>query len=71
MIMHNSAAPDMAEGFDRRLASLAGVEVSTSIFRDDCLSWLARRPENSIQAIVTDPPYGLKEYSDIEKQKQK
>jgi site-specific DNA-methyltransferase (adenine-specific) len=28
----------------------------------DCLEWLSRIPENSIHAIVTDPPYGLKEY---------
>ncbi len=28
----------------------------------DCLDWLARIPENSLHAIVTDPPYGLKEY---------
>jgi site-specific DNA-methyltransferase (adenine-specific) len=28
----------------------------------DCLEWLARIPENSLHAIVTDPPYGVKEY---------
>lgn len=28
----------------------------------DCLEWFARIPENSIHAIVTDPPYGLREY---------
>jgi tRNA G10 N-methylase Trm11 len=28
----------------------------------DCLEWLKRIPENSIHAIVTDPPYGVKEY---------
>ena len=28
----------------------------------DCLEWLSRVPENSIHAIVTDPPYGVKEY---------
>jgi site-specific DNA-methyltransferase (adenine-specific) len=35
----------------------------------DCLDWLARRAENSVHAVVTDPPYGLKEYSHFEKQK--
>ena len=40
-----------------------------SIFNDDCLSWMDRHPENSFHAIVTDPPYGLKEYSSIEKEK--
>ncbi len=28
----------------------------------DCFEWLARIPENSIHAVVTDPPYGVKEY---------
>lgn len=28
----------------------------------DCLEWLGRLPENSIHAVVTDPPYGVKEY---------
>jgi len=32
------------------------------IVHADCLEWLGRVPENSIHAIVTDPPYGVKEY---------
>src|SRR5579862_7317096 len=28
----------------------------------DCLAWLTEIPENSIHGIVTDPPYGVKEY---------
>jgi site-specific DNA-methyltransferase (adenine-specific) len=28
----------------------------------DCLEWLRRAPAGSIHAIVTDPPYGIKEY---------
>ncbi|WP_375472073.1 DNA-methyltransferase [uncultured Nostoc sp.] len=28
----------------------------------DCFEWLSRLPENSIHAVVTDPPYGVKEY---------
>jgi len=39
------------------------------IFNEDCLAWMDRHPENSIQAIVTDPPYGLKEYTGVEKEK--
>jgi site-specific DNA-methyltransferase (adenine-specific) len=35
----------------------------------DGLAWLAARPANSIHAIVTDPPYGLKEFSEVEKGK--
>ncbi|GFP28178.1 DNA (cytosine-5-)-methyltransferase [Candidatus Hakubella thermalkaliphila] len=29
----------------------------------DCFAWLDNRESNSIHAIVTDPPYGLKEYT--------
>ncbi len=28
----------------------------------DCFEWMERAPEASIHAIVTDPPYGVKEY---------
>jgi site-specific DNA-methyltransferase (adenine-specific) len=35
----------------------------------DCLDWMDAQSSNSIQAIVTDPPYGLKEYSAAEKEK--
>jgi site-specific DNA-methyltransferase (adenine-specific) len=28
----------------------------------DCFEWLSRVPENSLHAVVTDPPYGVKEY---------
>jgi site-specific DNA-methyltransferase (adenine-specific) len=35
----------------------------------DAFEWLESREENSIHAIVTDPPYGVKEYTDIEKSK--
>lgn len=28
----------------------------------DCFAWLARVPPDSLHAIVTDPPYGVKEY---------
>lgn len=32
------------------------------IVHADCLEWLSRIPESSVHAIVTDPPYGVKEY---------
>jgi DNA modification methylase len=35
----------------------------------DCLEWMDGRNDNSIHAIVTDPPYGLKEYTPEEKSK--
>lgn len=35
----------------------------------DAFAWMASRPACSVHAIVTDPPYGLKEYTEPEKQK--
>lgn len=35
----------------------------------DCNEWLSSQPANSIHAVVTDPPYGLIEYSDDEQRK--
>ena len=40
-----------------------------SLHLADCLAWMDQQPARSIQAIVTDPPYGLKEYTAPEKQK--
>lgn len=39
------------------------------LHRVDCLEWMDAREPNSIHAIVTDPPYGLKEYTSPEKEK--
>jgi DNA modification methylase len=35
----------------------------------DCNAWLADQAPSSIHAVVTDPPYGLVEYSDVEQDK--
>jgi len=35
----------------------------STLYCADCLDWLSERAENSIHAVVTDPPYGLLEYS--------
>ena len=33
------------------------------LFLADCLDWLEVQQDNSLHAVVTDPPYGLHEYS--------
>jgi site-specific DNA-methyltransferase (adenine-specific) len=40
----------------------AGFIGHSAIILADCFEWLGRIPENSLHAIVTDPPYGVKEY---------
>ncbi len=53
-------APDTAPVFIDNLAKL---------YHADCFAWLARQPERSIHAVVTDPPYGLVEYTPEEQAK--
>ncbi|MGA2609460.1 MAG: site-specific DNA-methyltransferase, partial [Terriglobia bacterium] len=40
-----------------------------TLYLGDCLSWMEKREKDSIHAIVTDPPYGLREYTSVEKEK--
>jgi DNA modification methylase len=44
---------------------------SYQIIRKDAFEWLAGAKARSIHAVVTDPPYGLLEYTDAELQKMK
>lgn len=39
------------------------------LYRGDCMEWLARREESSVHACVTDPPYGLVEYTPAQQAK--
>ncbi len=40
-----------------------------AFFHDDCIRWLAAWPDQTIHAVVTDPPYGLLEYTPTEQEK--
>src|SRR5439155_3906500 len=42
---------------------------NATLIHGDCFKWLATAQTNSIEAVVTDPPYGLVEYSDVEQNK--
>lgn len=51
------------------MATVAPVEVHNrlfSVYQVDAFDWLRRRRQNSIHAVVTDPPYGLLEYTSTE-----
>ena len=41
----------------------------STLHHDDCFSWLDRATPNSVHAIVTDPPYGLHEYTEEQQRK--
>ncbi len=61
----------------RRQPQTAATESAREAFRfgnatlihADCFQWLANAPTNSIEAVVTDPPYGLVEYSELQQEK--
>ena len=40
-----------------------------TLFHANALDWLPEQPDNSIHAVVTDPPYGLQEYTAKEQAK--
>lgn len=51
------------------LASTPFVYGKARLLNEDCLLWLEKQQPNSVQAVVTDPPYGLIEYSESEQEK--
>ena len=45
------------------LFNYMGVNIDKSvIIHADCFEWLGKISENTLHAVVTDPPYGIKEY---------
>lgn len=52
-VTHVALAPSVSHG-------------KATLYHADCFDWLAARDESSIHAIITDPPYGLTEYSERE-----
>ena len=42
---------------------------NASLVHGDCIEWLAKREQFSVHAVVTDPPYGLLEYTEEQQQK--
>jgi site-specific DNA-methyltransferase (adenine-specific) len=68
-VQHRGAATIAQIGIGARGSDPQGLTPSYDIVLGDSLAWLSARPANSIHAIVTDPPYGLKEFSEVEKRK--
>lgn len=57
--------PPAAQGANPTPA-LSAAGATYDVHLTDAFEWLAAREANSLHAIVTDPPYGLKEYTDAE-----
>lgn len=47
-------------------ATVKSTDSRYRIYNTDAFEWLRTAPMNSVEAIVTDPPYGLVEYTDKE-----
>lgn len=45
------------------------VRGQASLYHADCFEWLKDRKARTVHAVVTDPPYGLVEYSEKEQRK--
>ncbi|MBI3299946.1 MAG: site-specific DNA-methyltransferase [Elusimicrobia bacterium] len=62
-----SVNPTVLGGNAREKPSLLWKEPASvgnaKLFHADCFDWIERQPDCSIHAVVTDPPYGLFEYS--------
>lgn len=59
---------EASNGYQRELVELETWKEPVVIGRAtlhhaDCFDWLEHQPSNSIHAVVTDPPYGLHEYT--------
>ncbi len=65
---------EASNGYQRELVALESWKEPVAIGRAmlhhaDCFDWLERQPANSIHAVVTDPPYGLHEYTSEQQSK--
>ena len=58
-----------AGGAPARRRFRARVFGRASVVHADCMEWLRQQERDSIHAVVTDPPYGLVEYSSREQEK--
>ncbi|MDP1650519.1 MAG: DNA methyltransferase [Rubrivivax sp.] len=62
--------PDAAAALPQRQVPMAEFGIGNArLVHADCNDWLDQQSSNSIHAVVTDPPYGLVEYSDDEQKK--
>jgi hypothetical protein len=44
-------------------------KVGYTLYQENCIDWMDRQPGQCVHAIVTDPPYGFREYKAEEKSK--
>jgi hypothetical protein len=62
-LRESSSNPYLAAKTESTAAWPTVTSGNATLYQADCMEWLQVQPRNSIQAVVTDPPYGLFEYS--------
>jgi site-specific DNA-methyltransferase (adenine-specific) len=68
--LNDGKAPLGQERFSFQENWRAPVQFGKSVLHHaDCFDWLKQRQDASIHAVVTDPPYGLHEYSEEQQEK--
>ena len=68
-VLSGFESPKPVRALDQAAGAISFRHGSATLFLDDCNLWLNRQPANSVHAVVTDPPYGLVEYSAAEQDK--
>jgi site-specific DNA-methyltransferase (adenine-specific) len=59
----------MATSDEKRHLDPVAIIGKAKLYQADCFEWLASEPAASVHACVTDPPYGLLEYTQGEQEK--
>ncbi len=68
--LRRNGAAGIQQSFASRQEWLKPVRFGKAVlFHADCFDWMRTREDNSLHAVVTDPPYGLYEYSAEQQQK--
>ena len=65
VVREEAVSPDVGQYFEPRCFRFG----KARLFHQDCFDWLDDLPDCSIHAVVTDPPYGIKEYTPSELEK--
>ena len=68
LLQENAVRPSSA-GTERRIDAPSFQYHRAAMFHADCLEWLRSQEANTVHAVVTDPPYGLFEYTAEQQEK--
>lgn len=65
----NETLPNVAAATEEANGWAEATRGRARLVHSDCMAWLRLQPPNTFHAVVTDPPYGLLEYTPNEQRK--